>query len=121
MNNFIQPGDVMTFTAPNGGVTVGTPYLIGSLLVIAAISASAGDPFTGQVTGVIRGVPKATGATWSEGELLYWDNSAKKFTTLDGDEENLVAGCAAAAAGSSDTTGDVRLNGTAMPALYEES
>ena len=31
---FIQPGDVMTFTAPGGGVTAGVGLLIGGLFVI---------------------------------------------------------------------------------------
>lgn len=120
MNNFIQPGDVLTLTAPNGGVVAGSAYQIGNLLVVAASDADAGDPFEGKATGVFD-LPKTTSETWTEGELLYWDNSTKKLTESDGDEVNLLVGCAAVAAGSSDTTGRCRLNGIALPALYEES
>jgi predicted RecA/RadA family phage recombinase len=111
MKNYSHSGDKMQFTAPSGGVVSGTCYKVGNLLVVAEHDAAEGATFTGLVRGVVTGVPKTTGATWSEGQLLYWDNSGKKFTTSA--SGNLPAGSAAAAAGSSDAIGDVRLNGVA--------
>jgi predicted RecA/RadA family phage recombinase len=106
--NFIQPGHVLTLTAPTGGVVSGTPYKIGQLIVIAEGTAAEGLPFEGATTGVWT-MPKATGAAWTEGELLYWDDSAKKVTGTG--TSNLLIGVAASAAGSSDATGVVRLSG----------
>jgi predicted RecA/RadA family phage recombinase len=109
MNNFIQPGNVVTLTAPSGGVTSGLGYKIGQLFVVAAITAAEGAEFEGKTDGIYT-LPKTTGAAWTEGQLLYWDDTNDKaITTATG---NLLIGCAAAAAGSDDTTGTVRLNAT---------
>jgi predicted RecA/RadA family phage recombinase len=108
MNNFIQPGEVIPLTAPSGGVTSGLVYKIGLLLVVAAADVAQTLPFEGKTRGVFT-LPKATGQTWAEGALVYWDNSAKKFTTTSGG--NTLAGCAVAEAATGDTTGSVRLDG----------
>lgn len=110
MKNFVQPGDVLTFTAPVGDVVSGTGYQIGSLFCVAAADAAAGAEFEGQITGVFD-LPKATGAGWTEGQVLYWDDSAKKVTGTVG--ANLLIGTAARVEASGDTIGRVRLNGTA--------
>ncbi len=112
-NSYVKKGDVMEYTAPAGGVTSGTPVLIGNMLVIPQDAAAAGAAFNGHVVGLHTGMPKATGATWSEGQVLYWDDTAKKFTTVT--TSNYRVGSAAKAAASGDTTGDVRLNGVAIP------
>lgn len=113
MKNFVQPGNVLTLTAPGGGVVAGTVYKIGSLIVAACISAAAGDPFTAQVTGVIS-YTKPGSQAWAEGAKIYWDNSAHNFTTTSSGG-NTLAGVAAEAVGSSsgETTGKVRLDGVA--------
>lgn len=108
MQNFVKPGEVVTRTAPGGGVVSGTAYLIGSLLVVATVSAAENELFEGLAIGVVT-LPKATSQSWTEGAKLYWDDSAKKVTTTSGG--NTLIGCADAAAGSADTTGDVRLDG----------
>lgn len=109
---FVQPGLVMTFTAPTGGVTAGTPVLIGALLVVPRTSVAVGLPFDGDACGVHKLMPKATGQTWAEGALLYWDNTAFKFTTTA--TANTRVGSAVVAAASGDTTGTVRLDGIAV-------
>jgi predicted RecA/RadA family phage recombinase len=108
MNNFIQPGDDMTFTAPSGGVVSGNAYLIGALLVVAKNTVAEHLPFPGAAKGVVT-LPKHTGTAWTEGELLYWDDGAGEITTVA--TSNTRAGVAAAAAASGDTTGTVRLSG----------
>lgn len=83
MKNFVQCGDTLDLAAPVGGVVSGTPYLVGALFGIAAISAAAGETFTLTRVGVFGNLPKATHATdqaWAVGDLLYWDDTAKKLT-----------------------------------------
>src|SRR5688572_23834561 len=108
MQNYVQPGETIPLTAPSGGVVSGTAYKIGSLIIVALVSVAQTVRFSAMTRGVAE-LPKATGQTWSEGEKLYWDDSAKKFTTTS--SGNTLAGCAVAAALSGDTTGLVRLDG----------
>ncbi len=115
MKNFVQPGDVLTLTAPAGGVVSGTPVLIGGLLVIPAVTAAAGELFTGHVTGVCD-LPKTAAQAWTEGQKLYWDAGTGRA-----DSESTVGpliGVAAAAAAPPSDVGTVRLNGVA-PATAE--
>jgi predicted RecA/RadA family phage recombinase len=108
--NFVQPGDSLTLTAPGGGVVSGNVYLIGVLLVVAAITAAATEPFTCMARGVFD-VPKAPSQAWTEGAAVYWDAGNSRFTTTAGG--NTLAGVAVLAVGSGagETTGRVFLNG----------
>lgn len=110
MSTFIKPGDQPTFTAPSGGVTVGVPLLIGSLLVIPKVTAAEGVQFAAHATGVHL-LGKTTGTAWTEGMKLYWKVSTAKFITVATDGS--LQGVAARAAASGDTTGYVRLQGVA--------
>jgi len=113
-NNFEHDGKIMSYVAPAGGVVSGTAYLIGNILVVALVTAAAGATFAGAAVGVYT-LPKATGTAWTEGEILYWDNTAKNVTTVS--TSNYRIGCAAeGGAASADATGPVRLSGTAEPA-----
>lgn len=114
MNNFVQPGKVVTLTAPTGGVVSGTAYLIGSLVVVAAITAAQTLPFEGMTRGVFT-LPKITGVAWTEGQLLYWDSATSNVGTVVGATTRRI-GTAVAAAASGATTGSVLLNGVASPA-----
>lgn len=119
MQNYLKPGDTLTLTAPMGGVVSGRGYLIGSLFVVAAVSADADASFEGQTTGVFDLV-KTTSQAWAEGEPLYWDDSGKKVTSTAG--ANLLIGVAAQVELSAAAVGLVRLNGTtAAPNLGAES
>lgn len=109
MKNFVQPGNVLDFTAPSGGVVSGIPLLIAAMIVIPAVNAAAGETFAGAVEGVFD-VPAATDAStqaWTEGQLLYWDDTAKKFTVTA--TSNTKKGVAAAAKASTAATGRVKL------------
>lgn len=110
MNNYKQPGEILTLTAPGGGVVAGGGYQIGQLFVVAVTDAAAADPFEGQVVGVFT-LPKTSAQAWTEGALIYWDGS--ECTTVS--TSNLLIGCAAAAAANPSATGVVRLNGHAQP------
>lgn len=115
MNNFIQPGDIVTLTAPTGGVISGNGYLIGSLFVVAAETVAQTLPFEGAVVGVFT-LPKLSAQAWTEGEKVYWDNGNTRCTSVATD--GALIGVAAAVAANPSATGNVRLNG-AVPALAE--
>lgn len=103
---FIQPGDTLTFVAPTGGVTSGTPVLIGDQLVIPETTAAATEEFEGTVCGV-HTLGKASGQTWATGDPLFWDDSAGVFTSDPAAGRHL--GEAGGTAASADTTGPVKL------------
>lgn len=105
MRNYKQDGVALDLVAPTGGVVSGNVYKIGSLIVVAAADAAQGATFVGYRLGVYT-LPKATGA-WTQGALLYWDDTAKNVTTTA--TSNSKIGVASAAALSGDTTGDVCL------------
>jgi predicted RecA/RadA family phage recombinase len=110
MINFVKPGDVLTFTAPIGGVVSGAPVLIGSLLVVPGASAAATEEFEGARVGVFT-LAKTTGEAWTEGVKLYWVAGTSKISTTAGGDT--LVGVAAAAADSAAETGDVLLDGVA--------
>lgn len=105
--NFVQPGHVLTLTAPTGGVTSGVGYLIGALFVVALHYAVEGASFEGQCTGVWT-LPKTSAQAWTEGVAIYWNGTAA--TTADGAGANTLIGHAAAAAANPSATGLVRLS-----------
>lgn len=115
MQNYRQPGDIITLTAPGGGVTVDLGYLIGSIFVVATATVAAGLEFEGRVTGVLELV-KDAGTAWTEGELIYWDDSANNCVDASGSTAGkLLIGVAAASALSGALVGEVRLNGSGRP------
>jgi predicted RecA/RadA family phage recombinase len=105
MRNYVSPGHALDLTAP-ADVTSGTPVKIGGLIVFPAGDALSGETFVGYIDGVYD-VDKATGSAWTEGLTLYWDDTAKKFTTVS--TSNTKCAVAAAAAASGDTTGRIRM------------
>ncbi len=109
---YTQPGDVMEFTAPAGGVTRGIVVLIGGLPVVPVDSAAAAASFRGLSCGV-HTLPKTTSETWTQEQPAYWDAANSKVST-DPTVGQLPIGQVVAAAGSSDTTGSVRLNGFSL-------
>jgi predicted RecA/RadA family phage recombinase len=112
VKNYIQPGDVLPLTAPTGGVVAGTAYKIGQVLVIATASVAQGLPFEGKRQGVFE-VAKVSAQAWTEGAVIYWDDTAKLFTTTA--TSNLAVGFAVAAAANPSSTGKVCLHGVAAP------
>jgi len=103
--NFIQPGNVLTLTAPAGGVVSGAGYMIGDLFVVALHDAAEGAAFEGQCVGVWQ-LPKKSGEAWTEGAAIYWDGSE---CTTTADLATLI-GNAVADADESATVGVVRLS-----------
>lgn len=110
MQNYKQPGETVTLTAPAGGVSSGDGVKIGQLFVVAANDAAAGEEFEGATVGVFE-LPKNATQALTEGALVYWDAAAGNVTTTA--TANLLIGAAVAAAGAADTEGEIRLNGIA--------
>ncbi len=107
MNSY-QPGEVLTLTAPAGGVTAGTGVKIGDAFVIPLVSAVVGEKFTGLRVGVTPHA-KVSAQAWTEGQQINWDNTAKLMTTVT--TGNFRVGYAAEAAANPSAVGRVVLHG----------
>jgi predicted RecA/RadA family phage recombinase len=103
--NYIMSGDVCNVVLAADAVA-GTPFLLGIRLAVPLASGSTGDTVACSMEGVFT-VPKATGSAWTQGEQLYWDDTAKNVTTVS--TSNTAIGWAFDAAASGDTTGNVKL------------
>lgn len=110
---FLQPGDILDLTSPTGGVVAGVAVLVGGLVVIPTATVAQTLPFEGRVTGV-HTCAKTAGATWSEGQTLYFDSAAGSFATAQSATARRAA-IAVAAAASGDTTGKLKLNNIGAP------
>lgn len=107
MKNWISEGRSLDFIAPAGGVVSGVPIIIGALLVIPSTTAAEGVAFAGDVEGVFE-VAAATGQAWATtGVLLYWDDTAKRFTTTA--TNNSKRGVSGAPKANGDAIGWVKL------------
>ena len=107
MRNFVQPGEVVTVTAP-ATVKSGDGVLVGSLFGIAATDADQGAEVELAVVGVFdlpALVPIDAGAP------VYWDDTGKVVaaSALVGP----LVGVALLAVGAQGTVARVRLNGLA--------
>lgn len=109
--NYIQPGKVLAFTAPYQRNS-GEGALIGSIFVVAL--GTVANAATGQfATSGVWTLTKLNTDVFTEGVLVYWDNTNKRCTvTATG---NTRIGVAIAAAANPTTTGKVYLNGTGAP------
>lgn len=113
MKNYVQPEEIVEFTAPGGGVTAGTGVKIGDVLVIAMDTVAAGLKFRGLLKGVVDHA-KLSAQAWTEGAQVNWDDTNKRFTTVT--TGNYRAGVAAAAAANPTATGKVLLAGVNLGA-----
>lgn len=105
--NLKSSGDILTLTAPSGGVVSGTVYKIGGLIVVALNSVAQGERFTAAPRQVLD-YAKVSAQAWTEGLPLYWDDSAKNFTSTVG--SNTLCAKAGAVADNPSSTGSVILN-----------
>lgn len=108
-NNYVQSGDRLTLTAPYQRNS-GQAAKIGASIIAIALQTVANGIAGEWATRGVWLVEKATGAAWVVGDKLYWDDTAKKFTTTSAG--NTLAGVATVAAASGDATGYIRLNGS---------
>lgn len=111
MENYVHDGEVMPLTAPYDR-TSGQGALVGALFGVATVDVLSGVEANFQVLGVVT-LNKTSAQAWTQGALIYWDNTNKEATTTS--TSNTRIGCAAAAAANPSSTGNVRLNGIATP------
>lgn len=105
--NFIQPGEVIDFTAA-AALASGAGVLIGKRLGVALGAVANGAQGVAQVTGVFS-LPKLSTDVVTQGAELYWDDTNKRLTLTA--TANTLAGYAWAAAGNGETTVKIKLNG----------
>jgi len=108
MKNFVQPGDVISVTAP-ANVASGAGVLVGSIFGVAVNTAVSGDAVEIAVTGVFD-LTKAGTQAWAVGARIYWDDTAKNCTTTAGTNKLIGVATAAVGSGAGETIGRVRLS-----------
>lgn len=108
MKNFIQKGDTLDLVAPYDRNS-GQAAKIGSIIAVAVNNVLSGAVGQFLTEGVVGPIDKAASQVWAQGAILYWDDTAKNFTTTS--SANTKCGYAAVAALSADVVGTVFLNG----------
>lgn len=107
MKNFVQEGDVITLTAPYA-VASGAGLLVGSIFGVAQTTAAISTSVEAALEGVFDLV-KLAGTAWTQGVLIYWDNTAKNCTVIA--TANRLIGAATVAALAGDVVGRVYVDG----------
>lgn len=103
---FVQPGEVIDYTA-GANIASGQVVLMGARIGVALKAIANGETGPMQVTGVFN-IAKLSTDNMAQGALLYWDNTNSRLTTTASD--NTLAGFAAAAAGASTTSVNIKIN-----------
>lgn len=111
MKNYLHSSDEFQYTVASSSLAGGSVRLVGGRLGVAKITGAVGDTIPMMARGTFSGLPKATGAAWTKGQVLYWHTTNNNFTTSA--TGAIFAGWADAAAASGDTTGTVALSGQA--------
>jgi predicted RecA/RadA family phage recombinase len=106
MTNFIHQGLILSLTAPYA-VNSGAGAKVGNIFGIAANTYGSGDAGEFSVSGVFDVAKDAS--VFSQGDLVYWDDTAKKSTSTV--SSNLLIGMAEVAALTGGTTVRVKLFG----------
>lgn len=99
MKNFVQWGKVLTVNAPYA-VSSGDGCQVGALFGVAAYDAAINTPLEMQVSGVFD-IKKTSALAIAQGDVLFWNDTAKELNT--GGVGTPVAVAVAAAANPSPT------------------
>lgn len=108
--NYIEKGDAPAVPAPTGGVSSGDYFIVGALCGIAATDAEETE-LVAMDRGGAWTLVKATGVTYSPGDIAYWDVADGNFNADTGNNAGAIV---LEAAGSSDTT----FVGILLPAVF---
>jgi predicted RecA/RadA family phage recombinase len=97
MRNFVAKGDIITATAPSGGISAGVGLLVGARLFgVATHAAAQGADVELVRTGVVT-MAKTSALAITRGDALYWDATNKVVNkTSSGQREIGVANADAA-------------------------
>jgi predicted RecA/RadA family phage recombinase len=112
--NYRAPGENITMLAPSGGVKSGEGRMWGALFGVGHYDAAEGAPVEVGVVGVWILPKVATVTTFAAGAIVFWNDSTK-LCDLTG-AGLFPIGIATAAAGATDTTVIVRLDGNSAVA-----
>ena len=96
MNNYKEPGNTLRLVAPYARDS-GQGALFGDFLFGVAVHDVDQDESGEFMTEGVFELTKESGATWSVGEYIYWDDSAKHCTVTNSDGP-LIGICVADAA-----------------------
>lgn len=105
MKNYVQDGIALDLAAPYA-VSSGGGMKVGAIIAIASLDAASGATVAGYTLGVFDAASD-TGTAWAVGDVVYWDDTNKRFTKTS--TSNTKAGYVVAAKASGDVTGRVRL------------
>lgn len=108
MRNYVQKADVIDLTAPYDRAS-GQGMLVGSIFAVAMVALASGVAGAAVIKGRCT-LTKHSAEAWTQGEVLYWDDTNKYVTATS--SGNTKIGFAAAVAANPSSTGDVVLNGT---------
>ena len=114
MTNFVKSGDHLTLVAPYS-VASGGGFKVGNVFGVAAYDALQGAEVECNVEGVYDMAKDAS--VFSQGDLAYWDDVAKKVTSTVG--ANLLIGAVEVAAVTGAAT--VRVNLFGVPGFSGEA
>lgn len=106
MKNFVQPGVNLTLAAPRD-LASGEGFLVGAIFAVASTAAKTGEQVVGVTEGVFE-LPKAAGAV-TQGAKAYWDDTARKITTVAAG--GVLVGAFVDAAANADAVGRAKLTG----------
>lgn len=95
------------FTATTTGRSSGDPIIVGGIIGICLADVAAGKTVACDIGGTHK-LSRQTNAKWTQLQLLYFNTSTRKFTSVA--TSNSVAGHAAEAASTTATTGKVIIN-----------
>ncbi|MGA2637440.1 DUF2190 family protein [Methylocella sp.] len=109
--NFLQKAEVITVTAPSGGLLSGQGVLIGALFGVSQFAAAAGASAEIATEGAWTLPKAASPIAFAQGAPVYWDAGAGDVTSVA--HLNYAIGVATAAAAATDATAAVRLDGVA--------
>lgn len=113
MRNFIQPGVVVTATAPRD-LTAGDAFLLGKLCLVACNDADETESVDAQRTGVFE-LAKTSAQAWTAGDKIYYNTGTNVADNLP--TTGPLIGLALEDAANPSSTGIVMLNGTVSELL----
>src|SRR4051812_17940173 len=107
--NFYQRGDIMDLVAPYDR-TSGQGAQVGQTFGVAQTTVLSGATAAFVIVGV-HTLTKIGSQAWTVGQLIYWDNTNKRCTSVATGSLLIGVAAVAAGAGAGVVTGVVRLNG----------
>ena len=110
MRNYVQPGDMITFTAA-AALASGAGVLVGALFGVSASDYAAGETNAEMKTTGVFDLAADPAATAAIGAKAYWDDANKRVTATAAGATAI--GCFVLAKVATARTARVRLNGTA--------